>query len=40
MSTKTEAAYAKPLPRIAADNEPFFDGLKAGEVAGAAVLTM
>lgn len=28
----SDTSYAKPLPRITADNAPFFDGLKAGEL--------
>jgi len=28
----TDAPYAKPLPRIAPDNAPFHEGLKAGEL--------
>jgi hypothetical protein len=28
----TETTYAKPLPRITADNASFFEGLKAGEL--------
>jgi uncharacterized OB-fold protein len=28
----SDATYAKPLPRITADNAPFFDGLKSGQL--------